>query len=178
MFYLTIPLALLFLVWQYHWLKKTERHDKHLYRLCQVRREAMHLLINEYDTLPYKEAIALRKDIKGLNTIIGKYSTHKTHFFNFRLFISRLQKLKSFELKQESANIENEKVIDLRRKSMAVIFGAFLDYTPFLRHEIVIRVCIVFISVAVKAGVQSLREFQKSLEIILHTKQSNYSCAF
>lgn len=179
LFYITMTLTLLLLLGQYVWFKRAERHDKHLFRLCQVRREAMHFLMDEHQHLPKKEALALRENIDVLNTLIGRYATHKTRLFNFRLFMARVQEMKRFERKQKNADIENAKVIELRHKTMAVVFGAFWDYTPFLRHELVVRLCVALISAATKAGVQSLsgllRELQQLRETISYSKQPQYS---
>lgn len=174
MFEYLMSFALVFLAWQYVWFKKTEKHNKHLYRLCQVRREAMKLLLDERENLSKEEAYALRDNIELLNTLINQYGKHKARLFNFRLFLARVKEAKQFERKQTSHAVVDERVLQVRHNTLAVIFGAFWDFTPFLRHELIARIAITVVSAAVSVGIKSLskllKDIQQVVEVLAYVK--------
>lgn len=164
MFLLLITIAIFLLVIQAYKLLEVKKHDKHLFRFCNLRREAVKYLSCSYQDLSRNDYIALRKTIETLNGIIGSYKEHKTVVFNFRLFVRYLNDLKEFEKTTEKISTNNEKIKDFIRSLHKLIFKAFLAYTPYFKSEIAFYLIVQLFSFGVRAGVNSLKDYLSSLE--------------
>lgn len=158
MFYLMMIPVCCFLLWQYRWLKQIEKHDRHLYQFCQLRREAMALLMDEYDSMDQQDLAALRQVIDALNSMIHHYRTHKTVLFDFRRFVKHVQTLQQFEQQQQSVHAESPQVQALMHRMAVEVCQAFLAYTPFLRHELIVRISVMLIGAAVSIGIAPLKK--------------------
>jgi len=152
MFYLLMTPALCFLISQIIWLNTVRKHDKYLYHFCQLRREAMALLLDSYDDLSHSDAIALRKTIDTLNQMIHYYHDHKRVLFNFRAFAKHVKALQKIDNQKDDEEISNQQVQQLTQLTVKATLDAFLEYTPFLRHEIYAKFFIALASTAANIG--------------------------
>ena len=86
MFYIVATLIAIFLIYQIISLRELKKHDEHLFRFCELRRESIKLLYEERDALGRNDYIALREMLGALNVTINNYRNHKTAIFNLRRF--------------------------------------------------------------------------------------------
>lgn len=177
-FLMLVTLLLIFI--QIYKLLEIKKHDRHLHRFCQLRRDSIQYLSGSYREISRNDYVALRKIIESLNTIIGSYKEHKTVVFNFRLFVRYLNDLKEFEKKVEKISTDNEEIKRLRNRLHRSIFKAFLAYTPYLKSEIAFYLVAHIFSFGVRAGANSLRGYLSSLneaKVMVNTfKQSTTPC--
>lgn len=131
------------------WLHRLRKHDKVLYRFCQVRREILEVLRNRGFEMNKQDYFAIRDLLEVVNGTIHHYNHCKSTVFNFRTLTKMIRDLR--ESGQAIAEIktpkdpELAKVFDSFRMAMV---GAFLTYTPFFRSEITARI-VLYLLVAI-----------------------------
>ncbi|MFA0792603.1 hypothetical protein ACCI51_18870 [Microbulbifer echini] len=156
------------------------KHDRHLFEFCQLRRDTIAYLSNSYESLSRTDYIALRKINDALSSIIAGYKAHRTVVFNFRLFTEYLDELKAFEKKAEKISTNNKDIQDLLKRIHCSIFKAFLAFTPHLKSELAFSLVIKLISLGIKAGLNSLKDYLLSLKeakVMVNTfKRSSTPC--
>jgi len=177
MFYLLILPISCFFLFQVYQLREMKKHDEHLFRFCELRRDSIDLLSNEYETSSRNDYVALRKLIEALNNTIHNYKSHKTVIFNFRLFARYLREFKSLEEKADEISTNNQDLLNLICRMQVSVFEAFLAYTPFFKSEIIVSITIRVLSAAVDSGISSVRKYRNSLvevvEKIEHLKHTS-----
>lgn len=141
-------------------LQRLKKHDLVLYRFCQVRRESMQFLRNNWEDLPREEYIALRKLLKILNTTINRYNDHKTVLFNLRRFVERVREFEYFSKKVEQTEIPKTVEIQqlYKKTSISFLYG-FFAYTPLIKSEIFIKISLIIISFLTMLGVKKINDF-------------------
>lgn len=168
MFYFVAGLISAFLVYQVINLRELRKHDEHLFRFCELRRDAISLLYNERETLSRNDYIALRKILKTLNLTINNYRTHKTVTFNLRRFLAYVKELRSLDHDTGKISTNNKDIINLNYRMHHVVCLAFLAYTPFLRSEVLASIVIKVLNACVEMGIKSCalyaREFKKAVQ--------------
>ena len=168
MFYVIAGLIAAFLVYQIISLRELRKHDEHLFRFCELRREAISLLYDERETLSRNDYIALRKILKALNVTINNYRTHKTVTFNFRRFLAYVRELRKLDRDTGKISTNNEDIINLNYRMHHVVCLAFLAYTPFLRSEILASMALKVLNACVEMGIKSCalyaKDFKKALQ--------------
>ncbi|QFT54401.1 hypothetical protein FIU95_07510 [Microbulbifer sp. THAF38] len=180
MFSMLLAIALVFIAIQIYRLFEIRRHDQHLFEFCQLRRDTIAYLSNSYEHLSRTDYIALRKINDALSRIIAGYKEHKTVVFNYRLFTEYLDELKAFERKAEKISTGNKDIQDLLKRIHCSIFKAFLAFTPHLKSELAFSLVIKVISLGVKAGLNSLKDYLQRLKeakVMVNTfKRSTTPC--
>ncbi|WP_444900346.1 hypothetical protein ACJJIX_00215 [Microbulbifer sp. VAAC004] len=175
-----LAIALLFIAIQLYRLHEIRKHDQHLFEFCQLRRDTIAYLSNSYENLSRTDYIALRKINDALSSIIAGYKEHRTVVFNYRLFIEYLDELKAFEKKAEKISTGNKDIQDLLKRIHCSIFKAFLAFTPHLKSELAFSLMMKLISLGVKAGVKSLKDYLlrlKEAKVMVNTfKGSSTPC--
>ncbi|WOV91930.1 MAG: hypothetical protein R1F54_04700 [Candidatus Zeuxoniibacter abyssi] len=124
-----------------------KKHDRVLFRFCQIRRDLMKDLRDRYDTtLNQQEWQAAKFLLEKLNGVIQHYHSHKTTMFNLRkvrqMIKSDLQKYKETqqEIKARLPEVPKDtKVYELYGDFARASWQSFFTYTPFIRTEIILR---------------------------------------
>jgi hypothetical protein len=168
MFYLIVALISVFLVYQVLSLRELKKHDEHLFRFCELRRDAIKLLYDEKDTLSRNDYVALRKILKALNVAINNYQKHKTIIFNFRKFIAYAKELKILNKSAGNISTSNEDIKIFNYRLHHTVCLAFLAYTPFLKSEILAKIVVGVLNACVDMGVKScglyVKEFKRAIQ--------------
>lgn len=151
------------------WLMGLRKHDVHLYRFCELRRDSIKFLYDEYKNLSRTDYIALRKLILALNVTINNYKVHKKALFDFRAFTRYVKEVKPFEDDVDEISTNNEKIHELRERMSHAVIEAFFAYTPFLKHQVVANFIFFVLSAAVKTGSE---KFSNDLNILGEIDQS------
>lgn len=139
-----------FAVSSYINVKKHEKHDRVLFRFCQIRRDLMKDLRDRYDTtLSRQEWQAANFLLEILNGVIQHYHSHKTTMFNLRkvrlMIKSDLQRYQDTQQKIKARLSEvpkNTKVYELYGDFSRASLQSFFTYTPFIRTEILLRLLV------------------------------------
>jgi len=158
-----------FLFFQALWLMRLRKHDVHLYRFCQLRRDSIKFMYDEHQSLSRTDYIALRKLIRVLNLTINNYKAHKKTLFDFRAFTLYMREIRPFEERVEEISTNNERIKELRERMFYAVIEAFFAYTPFLKHEAIARLIFFILSAAVKSGAY---KFKNELNILTQINQS------
>ncbi len=168
MFYIIAVLIAVFLVYQILALRELKKHDEHLYRFCELRRDAIKLLYEKRDDLSRNDYVALRKLLKALNVTINNYQKHKTIIVNFRRFVAYARELKALDKNAGNISTNNEDIKILNYRLHHTVCLAFLAYTPFLKSEILAKVVVGVLNACVEMGVKSCglyaKEFKRAIQ--------------
>lgn len=164
MFYLiAVPVFILISLQVVH-LLELKKHDEHLFKFCQLRRESLELLANSYGEISRNDYLALRKLIQTESVIIGSYKEHKTVVFNFRIFLKNFNDAKVFNDQSKEISTNNEDIKRLIGKMQFLIANAFLAYTPFLKSELMFQFAVRASSMAVTLGFYKFKEVGNRLK--------------
>jgi hypothetical protein len=158
MYYIVAVPLFCFLAFQIFRLNEMRKHDTHLFRFCELRRDCIDLMGKEYQSLSRNDYVALRKLVEVLNVTINKYKNHKTVLFDFRLFTRYLGDLKSVEARAEKISTKNSDIRQLIERMQVSVLAAFLAFTPFLKSEILGKVIARILAVATNTGMESLKK--------------------
>ncbi|HKV42152.1 MAG TPA: hypothetical protein VJX67_23310, partial [Blastocatellia bacterium] len=121
-------------------LRLMGRHDRVLYRFCEIRREIMNLIRDNAFEMDRTDYYAFRDLLEVVSFTIHDYNACKIHSFNFRRFREWLKDAKQLGGKIET---QNRRVLDLRAKYSWAMLDAFFAYTPFLKSEIAVKVLLI-----------------------------------
>jgi len=142
------------------------RHDVVLFRLCDLRREAMTLLMDEekVSNMQKSEYHALRQIIHVTSRTIGAYKNHKTVIFNLRRFIRELKRYECMNKRANTIPVTKHADIERIRHDLysALAFG-FITYTPFIHFEIFARFLIFILSGLSAMGMEILGKYAQAL---------------
>ena len=163
MFYIGLIVSL-FLMYQIYVYSELKKHDKYLFKFCQIRRDAMKLLRDGYEDLSKEDYVALSGLLKVLNTSIRHYNMYKTILFNFRFYLAFFKAMKASNRKIESMpTCNNPKVNELYSRTRYAILEAFFAYTPFLKSEIVLNISYGLLKAFARSGMESVGKFLMAL---------------
>ncbi|MCK5228641.1 MAG: hypothetical protein KAR13_00145 [Desulfobulbaceae bacterium] len=167
MFYLLfIPTFFVSILMVIH-LRNLKKHDIVLYKFCQVRRESMQFLRNNWEDLPREEYLALRKLLSVLNTTINRYNDHKTVLFNLRRFIEEVKEFDSFSKKVASTEMpKTDEIQQLYIATSKSFLYGFFAYTPLIKSEIFVKISIIIISLLTLVGIE---KFNNSIHQIVES---------
>lgn len=88
------------LAYNFFKIKRHTRHDKYLYKFCQLRREIMSYLRINHDIISKQEYQATKQILDVLNGTINLYSKNEaSNFFNFRKFAKFVKETKHLSAK-------------------------------------------------------------------------------
>lgn len=164
MFYLVIVPTLAFFLFQIYTLLSWKKHDDHLYVFCELRRDALRYLFENWKDLSKDEYKALRKLLWVLNFAIENYKSQKTAIFNIRNIYNHVAQLKRSSKKQDRIQTENSDIKELIRRGDRAIFSAFLAYTPFFKSEIILNLCYFIFRAAANAGLKQVNSHLAKLK--------------
>ena len=126
------------------WLRKVAKHDRVLFPFCQLRRNIMRFLRehmpNDSNALSRQEYESILQLLDVVSTVIHHYNRHKTVMFNLRKVIKCIWKyrhtLKRVPPIDMTANAE---IQEFHRRFEGLLARAFIEYTPLIRFELVLR---------------------------------------
>lgn len=157
---LTLVLLIGFLVWSLyvtHQLVKLKKHDEVLYRFCQLRRDVMLYLRENFDRLTREDYERAREILVDLDDTIHFYDEHKITRFNLRPFVVFfIDKIKRSDLPERGAVSPQSPLALVAKKKGEALSEAFFRYTPWLRSELLAR---VIFHVVARIGTQALKNF-------------------
>ncbi len=155
---------MIYLIWQVGKLREFRKHDLHLFKFCQIRRDIISYARENYEDFSEEEYIAFRKLLDILNDLIHSYKYSKTVIFDFRLFLRYVKnnRLISEEFAQiPETNNEYFREVSLRLNN--AVIDAFFAYTPFLRYEIILKISYQVLLVLSKMGITALQNLALNL---------------
>lgn len=152
-------------------LRRVKRHDRVLYRFCQVRRDIMTLFRDRGFEMSKHDYFALRDLLEVVNDTIHHFHECKSTIFNFRTLHRMARELRESDLAFGEIEFPKDKdalaVIERYRGAM---FRAFLTYTPFIKSEIALRITLALVvavgSFAGKIGLDSLKRLAEDFQWI------------
>lgn len=137
MFYeIVVVLAVLITVFQISTLYKVRKHDRILYRICQIRRDAMNVLRQRGLELGRDDYGELRVMIEVMNTAIENYKDHRMIIFNFRSMWSYFKVYKNNTKNIVRYEPTDKEILQIRDALIRAILRGFLTYTPLLGLEL------------------------------------------
>lgn len=159
MFYLLIIPVLVSSAFMIHRLRKIKKHDKVLFHFCQIRRDAMELLRNNYSEMTIEEYRAIRRVLMALNSTIHDYNDYKISIFNFRRFYRMVKNYKKTTSSIERMKLpKNSDIGKLLQDFSIGMIKAFFAYTPFLKSEIIFKLVILILDFVTKSGIKYLND--------------------
>ncbi|WP_310697417.1 hypothetical protein [Marinospirillum sp.] len=164
MYYVIASLVAVFLIYQIIKFKSIEKHDRHLFRFCQLRRDTLAFIADNQHQLTREEYHAARQLLDGLNTIIEHYHNKKMIIFDLRRFARHVQKLKSMEGKADQITVDNKQINDLKLRFQYNMVRSFLAYTPFLKSEVAMWLVKVLLQFMAKTGKKKIDKYLTSLK--------------
>ena len=138
--YLAILPSLVLCFFALVYLHYVRKHDRVLFRFCQIRRDMMSLLRERGTELSKEDYAALRFFLKGINNLVQRYSVHKFKMFNARAFVAWVRN--NAKLLEESAAIpesDDKEIQALQLRTTIAIALGFFAYTRFLRFEVMAK---------------------------------------
>ena len=165
MYYATIIPVLILSFYMVIYLSSLSKHDKVLYKICQVRRDAMDFLRNDWDSMSKEDYISTRKLIGSLNITINNYNTHKTVLFNLRKFVAYVKEYESFSKEVEKIEPpKNEKIRELHKSAFIAFLHGFFSYTPLIKSELAMRGFVLLLSISAKLGIKQINASTRQIQ--------------
>lgn len=170
MFYVTVvPSTLLLLVMLFD-LRKTTKHDKVLYRFCQIRRDITTMMFTDGSNLSKSDYRVLRTTLDVTSSAIHNFNHYKTTLFNFRWFMERLKEYRKNASKIDRLATSNERINNLKKNLALAMFCAFLSYTPLIRSQLLVELFLAVLSFMIKIGFKSFN-LTKGIEYLSWLKE-------
>ena len=145
LYLLFIPFALWSVVTIYQ-LRAMKRHDRVLFRFCQIRRDTMAYLRSNYETLTKEDYDRSLQLLEQLNATIHFYDEHKISTFNVRPFVVFLRTMKnSAEHVDCMAARDRGPVAVLSRRCSQAFTFAFFSFTPWIKSEVTFRIVVLLV---------------------------------
>lgn len=121
-------------------LRRLEKHDRVLYRFCEVRRKLMRLLRQSGTELSPEDYRVARALLDMLETNIHNYQETKKFLLNGRRFLKSLRTYSKSAVEVANlAMIRDPRVAEVRNELGRAVLLGILDYTPLLRSELLVR---------------------------------------
>jgi hypothetical protein len=177
MFYVAVVPALALSAYMIYYLSRLQKHDRVLYRFCQIRREMMEFFREHGSELSPEEYSSARRLVEVLNLTIHNYKHERTRMFDGRKL---LRTLRDYEASVDAVVLadnsrDNERIRAFRTKFEKTLFFAFFEYTPFFRSELALRVLLVAATLLAKLGLQKMsnvvRQLQSTLPLLKRQMQ-------
>lgn len=137
------------------YLKNIKKHDIVLYKICQVRRDSMQLLRNNWQGMSKEDYLALRKLLDILNSTINSYNEHKIVLFNLRRFFEHVKRYDSFSKEIEPTEMpKNGEIQALYTATFKSLLYGFFAYTPLIKSEIFVKISFLILSLITLLGIE------------------------
>lgn len=156
LFYLLVGPSAILLIIMYINLRRITKHDKVLFRFCQLRRDIMRLIDSEALQMSKADYRSLRTMLDATNVTIHEFNNFKITMFNFRWFISWLKKHKREASNMDKLATKNAQINKLFDEYRIALVKAVLSYTPFIKSQITIMVCLAVLQFLFRLGLRSL----------------------
>jgi hypothetical protein len=165
MFYMTVVPAVFLSALMIVHLRGLQKHDKVLFRLCEVRRKMMRLLRESGEELSVEDYAAARALLNILGTTIHNYHETKQRLLDGRRFFQFLNvySITVGEVESLTHDIRDPRVAELQMEFGKAIFHGFLLYTPLLRSELVVRFIVGALSLFARLGVSRMKKLAAAL---------------
>lgn len=152
MFFYTLMIpTLLAMIYMIHRLRAMAKHDRVLYRLCELRREMMALLREAPYGFTREEYRELRELIELTNKMIHNYSAFKESFVGIGTRIEYGRKCERVDKQIHGRQIKNEAVSTLYNKFAFTMFIAVLTFIPW--PKLAIKVTPVLLRIVTRIGI-------------------------
>jgi hypothetical protein len=135
-FYALVTPPLLASIYMLFHLRRLKKHDKVLYRFCQLRRETMSLIRKGNFDLKLEDYIALRQLLEKTSETIHDFNNCKVSLFNIRNYSIQVHRAKSLE---ETSVERAPEIQELTGQYALAMLVAFFTFTPFIKSELVLR---------------------------------------
>jgi hypothetical protein len=121
-------------------LRKMKKHDRVLFRFCQIRRDII-VIMREPGFNPSKSDYRiLRVLLDGANATIHEYNSCKIKLFNFRNFIALAKEYQRNAQKVDKLSTSNPAINEIKEKYKRAMILAFLSYTPLIKSQIAFQI--------------------------------------
>lgn len=121
-------------------VREARKHDRVLYRFCQIRRDVMDVLRSENQSLSAEDYAAGRRLLDFLNLTISLYREHRTKMFDWRAFVRFAREYRQSATQIVALSSTRHKALSnaVMKTGWAALLG-FLAYTPFIKSETALR---------------------------------------
>lgn len=128
-------------------LRSLKKHDKALYRFCELRRKIMSYLREKNENIPEHDYYLLRELLDNLNDTIHDFNNHKKSLFIVKDIHISLQKYvdSSFYALEKKIN-QNKKLSSFFSEYRMSMLLAFLTFNPTLKYHLIIIIMIAFVN--------------------------------
>lgn len=159
-------------------LKQMRRHDRVLYKMCQVRRDIMALFRERGFELSKHDYFAVRSLLDVVSVTIHNFDECKTTVFNIR-FLSRW----AAEMRRRNKEIDtfavpkDDEALRIFNAYRKATVSAFFTYTPFIRSEVFLRLLLFTLaSCASFIGRLGVTSFARIAENLFWAKEQVAYC--
>ncbi len=135
-FYALITPPLLASVCMLFYLRRLKKHDKVLYRFCQLRRDTMSQIRERNFDLRVEDYVALRQLLDRTSETIHDFNNCKVSLFNIRNYSIQVHRAKSLE---ETSVERAPEIQELTGRYALAMLVAFFTFTPLIKSELVLR---------------------------------------
>lgn len=168
MFFTIIAILSISLVYNFHKIKKYQRHDFYLFKFFSLRREIMSYLRVNHELISRQEYIAIKQILDIVNRAINLYSKNDaTNLFMVRMLAKFLKNTKNlYDLSINCLECDNIIIKNFQKNLRLKIIETFFAYTPFLLTKIWIHILYYVGKIFVKIQFLKLKKFSiKLLEL-------------
>lgn len=164
MFYLALLPVLVMSAFMIVRLARLEKHDRVLFRFCEVRRRLMQLLRDAGTELSPSDYAAARELLNMLEAAIQDYPRTKQVLLNGRQFLRFLDAYSSTAGAVERLPaIHDARLREVRVQFARAIFLGYLEYTLLLRSELLARWSIASFLFFAHLGLRRMRSLAGAL---------------
>ena len=152
------------------YLRRLKKHDKVLYRFCQLRRETMSIIREANFDLKPEDYAVLRALVEKTSDTIHDFNNCKVSLFNVRKLSEQVSRAKMIE----ALDVENPQIQKLCLGYTLAMLRAFFTFTPFIKSELGLRVAPYLLRALASLGGNYLKiQVKKMNELILWIKQES-----
>ncbi|MCH7772763.1 MAG: hypothetical protein IIA49_17405 [Bacteroidetes bacterium] len=161
-----VPAVLLQIVIWYRF-NKLKKQTNALYRFCQLRRDMMKYLRDEYKNIEKPEYKEIKLSLQYVNQTIHYFHDLKITLFNFKTFIRILTSIAENTDKAEAKKLEvkSESAKKFSHQYARSSFLAFIELVPFLKWKLGIHLTILLSQILVLIGIDSVKKLMQWFEI-------------
>jgi hypothetical protein len=157
LFYLLFGPSAVLLMIMWIDLRKKAKHDKVLFRFCQIRRDIITLMYAEHHKMKSADYKAIRTLLDATSLTIHEFNQLKATMFNLRWFIDWMRKYKTKAVKIDELSTSDERIMEIKNKYRIATLAAFLSYTPLIRSQITLMVFLALSKFLLSVGIKSLK---------------------
>jgi hypothetical protein len=164
MFYIALLPVLVLSVITIVRLARLEKHDRVLFRFCEVRRQLMSLLRETGTDLSRDDYAAARTLLDMLESTIQNYHQTKQVLLNGRRFLRFLDAYSTTAGAVERLPaIHDARLREVRVRFARAVFLGYLEYTLLLRSELLARWSLVSMTVFAHLGLRRMKNLAAAL---------------